>query len=237
MKVAFLGSSDFVGPVKQAIAKNFELVENEPDLIVVASYGKILSKEELSLPKYGALNIHPSKLPKYRGPSPIQSQILDGISESAVSFIKMDEEVDHGPIVASIPFEISNEDTFESAAKKAFNVSADNLSKILEEYVSGKIKQVEQNHKEATYTKLLTRNDGYVDLSSESEVENWKLKIERAIRAFYPWPGVWSKFNGKVVKLLPEKKIQVEGKRPMTYKDFINGYEEGEKFLKELNLT
>lgn len=229
MKIAFLGSSEFVKPVKDTIARSFELVEKNPELIIVASYGKILSKTQLSTPKYGAINIHPSHLPKYRGPSPIQNQILDGVKESAITFIKMDEEVDHGPILKTIPFEILDNDTFESAAKRAFDTAANALPQVIREFTSGKIELIEQNHSEASYTKLLRKEDGYV---GDNPPEN----LERRIRAYYPWPSVWTKFNGKIVKLLPDSKIQVEGKKLMTYKDFINGYKEGEKFLGKFNL-
>lgn len=240
MKILFLGTPDFVLPVRKSVEENFEAVDSikNCDLIVVASYGKILTAEELSFPKYGAINIHPSALPKYRGPSPIQTQILDGVEKSAITFIKMDEEVDHGPIIGQIPFEIKDSDTFGNVAQRAFKIAGEHLPKVISNYIKGQIKLSSQDDSKATYTPRLTRQSGFIDLSNKLEIENWKLKIERAVRAYYPWPGVWfkSKLNGKeqIIKLLPEQKIQVEGKKPMDYKDFTNGYKEGKNILSKL---
>lgn len=239
-KVLFLGTPDFVRPVKKALEENFELVSNIEiaDLIVVASYGKILKSKELNTPKYGAINIHPSALPKYRGSSPIQTQILDNVKESAITFIKMDEEVDHGDIIEQIPFEIKDSDTFESAVKRAFQLASMHLPNLVSNYIKEPTKITPQDDSKATYTEHLTRQSGYIDFSNELEIENWKLKIERAVRAYHPWPGVWFKTKvggqNRVVKLLPDQKIQVEGKKPMSYKDFMNGYSEGRKILEQL---
>lgn len=162
MKIKFLGTPDYVSPIKNAIAKNFELVDSDPDLIVVASYGKILTQEELSKPKYGCINIHPSQLPKFRGPTPIQTQILKNIRKSGISFIKMDKEIDHGPILKIIPFEITDSDTFESAVDRAFSAAAEELPGVISDYISGKIKPIEQKHEEATITQILKREDGFL---------------------------------------------------------------------------
>ncbi|MBU1031558.1 methionyl-tRNA formyltransferase, partial [Patescibacteria group bacterium] len=99
MKIAFLGTPQFVQPIKDRLAKHFTLTDslNEADLGVVAAYGRILTKEELNAPKCGFINVHPSLLPKYRGPSPIQSAILNGDKISGITIIKIDEEMDHGP--------------------------------------------------------------------------------------------------------------------------------------------
>ena len=238
VKIIFFGTPDFVDPVRKVLRENFELVKRleDSDLIVVASYGRILTKDELEIPKYGAINIHPSKLPKYRGSSPIQNQILDRVKESAITFIKMDEEVDHGPIIASLPFEILESDTFESAINKAFKKASGVLPDIINEFVEGKIKPVEQNHSQASYTKHLVKDDGYFDANNPPSSD----KLDRMIRAYHPWPGVFTKFRIKNqelrIKLLPNERVQVEGKKPMAYKDFINGYKEGKEFLTKLNL-
>ena len=238
VKVCFLGTSDFVEPVREVIKNNFELVSDIKtcDLIVVASYGKILSKEILESPKYGAINIHPSDLPKYRGPSPIQTQIIDGVRESAVTFIKMDEEVDHGPILEKISFEISDNDTFESAVAKAFEIGAGHTVDVIERYISNQIDVTIQDDSQATFTKILRKEDGFINLDNPPNPE----VLERMIRAYFPWPGVWVKFKinseEKVIKILPDKKIQVEGKNIVNYKDFVNGYENGGELLKKLQL-
>lgn len=239
MKIVFFGSGQFVEPVREELRNNFDLITDikDCDLIVVASYGKILSKEILNTPKYGAINIHPSDLPKYRGSSPIQSQILDGVKNSAVTFIKMDEEVDHGPILEKISFEISDNDTFESAVARAFKLASGQVAEVIERYVNNRINAVLQDDSKATFTKILKKEDGFIDLDSSLNPET----LNKMVRAYYPWPGVWLKFKVqneklKVIKLLPNKKIQVEGKTPMDYKDFINGYENGGELLKKLHL-
>lgn len=237
MKVAFLGTPSFVQLIKEELAKNFTLVDslNEADLGVVAAYGRILTKNELNTPKYGCINIHPSLLPKYRGPTPVQTAILNGDKETGVTIIKLDEEVDHGPILAQVKKPIFLTDTSESLYKRLFEKGAQLLPITLHEYINGLIKPVAQNHSKATFTKPLTRTDGYIDISDTISSE----RLGQMIRAYYPWPGTWAKWKmkdgkWKILKFLPEKKIQVEGKKPMSYKDFLNGYPEVKGILKFL---
>lgn len=250
-KIVFFGTSDFAaGPVLSVLEKNFDVVSSirqpikfdeqtlkefknlNADFFVVASFGQILPNEILNIPKIASINIHPSLLPKYRGPSPIQSQILNNDTKTGVTFIKMDDEVDHGPILAQIDDEIKNDDTFESLAKRLFEKSANHLFEVLNNYAEDKL--IPQNDSLATYTKLLTKTDGYIDASI---INNKSSIINRMIRAYYPWPGVWTKYNLSnkeiIIKLLPNEKVQVEGKKQMSYKDFINGYSAGGKILLE----
>lgn len=236
IRVCFFGTSKFVEPVREAIKNSFELTEDfkNSDLIVVASYGKILSKEIIESPKYGAINIHPSDLPKYRGPSPIQMQIIDGVKKSAVAFIKMDEEVDHGSVLKKIPFEILDDDTFQSLVDRVFILASENIVSVIEGYINKQIDPVPQDHTQATFTRILKKEDGFINLNHvlSSEI------LEKMIRAYFPWPGVWTKLKinsgEKIIKLLPNKMIQVEGKNPMSYTDFINGYGEGRQILNQL---
>lgn len=222
LSVVFLGTPSFVQPIKAALAKHFTLVDNpsEADLGVVAAYGKILKQEELSAPKYGLINVHPSLLPKYRGPSPIQQAVLNGDKTSGISIIKMDEEVDHGPILYQETLELSDRDTFDSLSKRMFQRSAEILPQLIKDFIEGKITQEEQNHTEATYCSMLTRESGYFDLNNPPSSE----VLNKMIRAYYPWPGVWTQWNSKIVKFYPEGKIQMEGKKILSMKDFLNGY-------------
>lgn len=229
LKIVFLGTPIFVQPIKEALAKNFTLVDSlekaDPDLIgadlaVVAAYGRILNKNELNTPKYGCINIHPSLLPKYRGPSPIQSAILNGDKISGITIIKMDEDIDHGPIIYQEQIELSNDDNFDILSKKMFRRSAKVLPKIIEGFTTKKINPVPQDHLQATFCIKLTRNSGYFDINNLPEAE----KLDRMIRAFYPWPGVWCKWKDKIVKFLPGNLIQMEGKKIIPMKDFLNGY-------------
>ena len=156
LKVAFLGTPQFVQPVKKELARYFGLVDslNEADLCIVAAYGKILTKEELDTPKYGCINVHPSLLPKYRGPSPIQQAILNGDQVSGITIIKMDEEVDHGPIIYQEELELSSIDNFDTLSKKMFQRAAEILPKIIEDFIAGRVKPKRQNDAIATFCQV-----------------------------------------------------------------------------------
>lgn len=220
MTIIFLGTPPFVQPVKEELTKYFTLVDSldKADLAVVAAYGKILTPEELNAPKYGCINIHPSLLPKYRGPSPIQTAILNGDSASGITIIKMDKEIDHGPIIYQEQIELSGSDNFDTLSKKMFLCASEVLPKIIEDFVNGKIKPIEQNHKAASFCNRLTREDGYFDINNPPEM------LDRMIRAYYPWPNAWTRWNGKIVKFYPKGLIQMEGRKVMPLRDFLNGY-------------
>jgi methionyl-tRNA formyltransferase len=159
----------------------------EPDLIVVVDYGKIIPKNILDIPKFGALNVHPSLLPRHRGATPIQSTIFEGDEKTGVTIILMDEQVDHGPIVAVSDFESPITDlTRRELSKKLAELGSDLLLKMLPQWLAGEIKPAAQDESKATYTKILTKEDGKID---------WKksvAEIERQIRAFEGWPGTWT---------------------------------------------
>ena len=157
------------------------------DLFVVASFGKIIPKELLDIPKYGALNVHPSLLPKYRGPSPIQTAILNGDSETGVTIMLMDEEMDHGPILAISNFQFSIfKKTYGELEKDLSELGAKLLTGVITDWISGKIKPRPQNHDAATYTKKIVKEDGRVNWHESAEV------IERRIRAYTPTPGAFT---------------------------------------------
>src|SRR3989338_11561265 len=141
--------------------------ELKPDLCVIVAYGKIIPKDYLNLPKYGFVNIHPSLLPKYRGPSPIQSAILNGETETGVSIMLVDAEMDHGPIIAKREFSISNFkfSNHDELAKELFTLGGKLLIEILPKYISGEIKPEPQDHSQATFTKMFTREDGRINWS------------------------------------------------------------------------
>ena len=208
------------------ISSKLSSINNSFDIAILAAFGQIIPKEILTIPKYGFLNVHPSLLPKYRGPSPIRTPILEGETKTGVTIIKLDKELDHGPILDQKEITIDKLDTLMSLTEKLAKFGADLLIETLPYYLSGKIKPKEQDHAQATYTKRLTKKDGYINLDNPSD----PIKLDRLIRAFYPWPGVWSKLmvNGKwlIVKFLPDSPflIQPEGKRPLTIRQFRNGY-------------
>src|SRR5258708_2322043 len=143
-----------------------QLSSLSPDLIVVASYGKLIPQSVLDIPKYGALNVHPSLLPKYRGATPIQSAILHGDTNSGITVIKMDKEMDHGPIVYREEYNFSADDTFESLANKMFKRAAEILVRLIPDVVAGIVEDKEQNHDQATFCSQLKKDDGYFEIGN-----------------------------------------------------------------------
>lgn len=212
-----------------------KLKDEDADLGIVADFGIIIKQDVLDIFPQGFLNIHPSLLPKYRGPTPVQTAILNGDIETGVTIIKIDEKMDHGPILAQEEIEITNENSFEML-KILFAHGANLLEKVLIDYVEEILTPIEQNEEEASYTKMLTKKDGEISIEKVPSKE----KLMNMIRAFYPWPGIWFKTTlgnkETIIKLLPENKIQVEGKNPMGLKDFLNGYPDGKQIIKKLSL-
>ncbi len=203
---------------EEFIADNSTLLA--ADLFVVSSYGKIIPQSLLDIPKFGALNVHPSLLPKYRGASPVRAVILAGEKKTGVTIIKMDEKMDHGPIVKTSEIILSGQEDLPILITKLFHIGAQLLVEIIPQFIAGKVKLIEQNHNQATFCKLTKKEDGYFEIDNPPNPEI----LDRMIRAYSPWPGVWTKWNNKIVKFLPEGKIQMEGKNPLSLKDFLNGY-------------
>jgi methionyl-tRNA formyltransferase len=236
------GTSEVILTPEQFNNKTLQQLKDlKPDMFVVAAYGKILPREVLSIPKYGSVNIHPSLLPKYRGPSPIQTAILNDDEETGVTIIKMDEEVDHGPILAQWSVQISTTDTFESLHTALFQQTAAKLPAIIADYREGKITPAVQNDAEATYCLKITREDGFIDLNKPVD----RSLVDRKIRAFYPWPTAWIRLDkdyggqakkGAILKLLPGGKIQLEGKNTVSKKDFLNGYPQSKELFERLGI-
>lgn len=162
-------------------AKNL-LRNYNPDLFILAAYGKIIPKAVLEIPILGNLNIHPSLLPFFRGSSPIHAAILSGVSETAATIIQMDEEIDHGPIVAQEKINLSGIETYDALQKILSEYSANLLLKILPDYCAGSIKPAAQDHFKASFTKLIKSEDALIDWSRSAD------EIDRQIRAYHLWP-------------------------------------------------
>ena len=158
------------------------MMNYDPDLFILAAYGKIIPKTVLEIPKLGNLNIHPSLLPHFRGSSPIHAAILSGAPETAVSIIQMDEEIDHGPIVAQEKIKLSGTETYDALQKILSESSANLLLKILSDYCSGRIKPEAQDHSKASFTKLIKSEDARIDWLKSAD------EIDRQIRAYHLWP-------------------------------------------------
>jgi len=169
----------------------------EPDLFIVASYGKIIPKEVLAIPKKWCLNVHPSLLPRWRGASPIQATILNGDEETGATIMLMDEEMDQGPIIQNSKFKIQNSKiVYKELEEKLIEESAKLLLGTLPKWLNGKITPLPQDHSKATFCKIIKKADGKIDFNEPAEI------LERKIRALNPWPGTFFEINGKIYKIL-----------------------------------
>ncbi len=204
---------------------------------VLAYFGLIIPKSMIPLFPKGIINIHPSLLPAYRGTTPGQTAILLGETITGVTIMILDNEIDHGPILAREIEPIFPNDTAITLYMRLFTRGVALLQRVLPDYLSGKIQSQHQEHAKATYTKPLTRKSGFL---ADTQLVSPGL-LERMIRAYFPWPGAWSRvtqlnesnLTGKIVKFLPQEYIQVEGKKPVSYRDFSNGYPEAKMWVKK----
>lgn len=201
-----------------------QIAETKLDFIVVQDYGLILPQRLLDIPKYAPLNIHHSLLPKYRGPSPAPSAILAGDRIAGVTIIHMIDKVDAGDIYAQKEYTLKPGETTESLLAKLNTLGGHLVVDVINAIVAKKFVRRKQVELEATYTHHMEKTDGYIDLNNPPTFEI----LYRMIRAYYPWPDVWTYMDinnqRKIIKFLPEDKLQVEGKKPMSRKDFYNGY-------------
>lgn len=166
-----------------------------PDLIVVFAYGKILPKEVLEIPRAGCWNIHLSLLPKYRGASPVQWAILEGENTTGVTIMLMDEGMDTGPILLQREIKIEEIDTTPTLLSKLVEISVQALRETLSLYKQGKLIPRPQPADGISYAPLIKKEDGYTDFTEPAS------RIVRKLRAFTPWPGVYTKFRGKILKI------------------------------------
>lgn len=207
-----------------------------PTLAVLASYGAFIPNEVINLFPNGIINIHPSLLPLYKGPSPIQYTLLNGDTQTGVTLIKLDSEIDHGPILSQKPYSLTGNETTDDLLFILFEIGAEMVEREITKLENGEAQtEKPQDHSKETWSYKIERKDGQISLKNPPGKE----QLDNMIRAYYPWPGVWFNLNlkgqAKIVKILPEGKIQVEGKKPMFYKDFVNGFgEEGKRILELL---
>ncbi len=201
------------------------------NLYIVASYGKIIPKIVIDLPKYKVLNIHPSLLPKYRGPSPLQEQILNNEKEVGVSIMLVDEQVDHGAVVSQKIVAVEGWPAgFNYLQEKLAAEGSQLLAEILPDWIKGKIEPVAQDDSLATFTKKVQKQDGLLDLSKDS------LKNYLKILAFEEWPKTYFEIEkgAQKIRVIVKKAISEngllkilnvipEGKKEMLYSDFLRG--------------
>ena len=228
-----------------------DLAELAPDAVIVAAYGLFLPEKVLQLPRLGCLNIHPSLLPRHRGPSPVATAILDGDETSGVTIMLLDEGIDTGPILAQHKTLIADNETAEELTERLFDLGSELLVDTLDQWERGQIVPTPQNDEEASVTRRLEREDGRIDWSQSAD------SIARRVRAFTPWPGTFTTWRGRTLKVLRARPVdghldgapgtvvrlddstiavftgrgaleihslQLEGRRAMDAADFVRGY-------------
>ena len=176
--------------------------ELQPDLLVVVAYGQIIPASVLSIPRLGAVNVHGSLLPRHRGAAPVAHAILAGDAETGVTIMRMDEKLDHGPILAMRATTIAAAEDAAALTSRLAEIGAQLLVETVDRIEQ--IKEVEQEHDQATLAPRLTREDG------ELEGDESASEIDRRVRALQPWPGVTLPTKRGRVKVL---KGHVEGDR------------------------
>ena len=228
------------------IDEEFEyLKELNLDLGIVVAYGQILPKKVLNLSKKGFLNIHASLLPKWRGAAPIQRSILSNENETGVTFMKINEKLDSGPICSKYKIEISDQDNTEILSEKLSNLSAEKIFENVQKILKDEAIFEDQNEAQATYAKKIKKNEGKINWKEDAYI------ILAKVNGLYPKPGCWFNFennrykilkavlsgqNKKPGEILDEKltiscgsksikviKIQREGKKPQSVEDFLLG--------------
>ena len=172
------------------------LVELKPDAIVVAAYGQILRQTVLDIPPFGCINIHPSLLPVYRGMSPVPSAILNGDEFTGVSIMLLDKGVDTGPVLERAQIPVAAQDNTGLLMEKLSRLGAQLLLDTLPRWFNKTITPQSQNNANATYTKTLTKEAGKIDWNL-SAMELW-----RRVRAYQPWPGCYTQWQGKQLKII-----------------------------------
>ena len=188
--------------LRQDAEARSELADLAPDAIIVAAYGLFLPEEVLQLPRLGCLNIHPSLLPRHRGASPVATAILDGDEVSGVTIILLDEGVDTGPILAQRETKISEDETAEGLTERLFSLGSELLTDTLDLWNRGHIAPTPQNDDYASVTRRLAREDGRIDWSQSADT------LARRVRAFTPWPGTFTTWRGRTLKILGARPVE-----------------------------
>ncbi len=171
------------------------LVETEPDLFIVAAFGLIFRQRTLDIPRFGALNIHPSPLPRYRGASPIMAAVLEGDRETGVSLMAMDTGIDTGAVISFESVVVAGDDTAESLGARLATIAAAQLVRDAPRWASGELRATPQAG-EASLTRTLTKADGQIDWARPA------IELERHIRAMWPWPRAWTAVDDATLQVI-----------------------------------
>jgi methionyl-tRNA formyltransferase len=206
------------------------------DVFIVASYGKIIPEAVLSIPPYKTLNVHPSLLPKYRGASPLQSAMLDDAKDTGVTIMRIDAQMDHGPIVAQKNIHLDEWPPYNMFEEMMAREGGRMLVELLPEWIAGRISETEQDHGAATYSTKFTKEDGEIPFKNGWVVGD-EYALFRKIQAFSNWPQTFFfiEREGKKLRIkisavsFADRKLQIEkvipeGGREMDWESFARGY-------------
>jgi methionyl-tRNA formyltransferase len=185
-----------------------ELAALQPNVIVVAAYGQILPKAVLELPPHKCINLHPSLLPRFRGASPVAAAILSGGESTGVSVMIMDEGLDTGPVLAKRQVPILPEDTTGSLISRLSVIASELLIEVLALWPKGELTPQPQNEAEASYSGTISKEDGEIDWGLAA------VQIWRQVRAYQPWPGCYTRWRGKQLKVLEAVPLPAREKLP-----------------------
>ena len=222
----------------------------EIDAYIVAAFGQILPQTVLDIPKYGSINVHASLLPRWRGAAPIQAVIREGDTETGITIMLMDAGLDTGPILSQRSIPIEEDETGQSLHDKLAKIGGELLIETLPQYLNGEIQPQLQDDSLVTFAPTLKKSEGQIDWTQDAK------RIERTVRAYTPWPGTYTLWNGKQIKIhsgyvgdgnIPVGRVtehnhqiaigtgdgifyptqlQMQGKKSMSIEDFVNGYQE-----------
>ena len=172
------------------------LNELKPDIILVVSFGQMIPKNLLNIPKYGFINIHASLLPKLRGAAPIQRSIMNRDKESGISIMKINENLDTGPVCNTYRIKINQNDNFINISEKLSHLASEKILDNLDNILNGEAKFLEQDHSKATYAEKILKSEGLIDWTDSAD------KILGKINGLFPTPGAFFNFSGERYKIL-----------------------------------
>lgn len=175
------------------------------DMFVVIAYGRILTREILSIPRFYSIGLHASLLPKYRGASPINHAILNAEKKTGVTAFKLDKKMDAGDIILRREVDILDSDNAETLSFKLAETGADLIVEAVKATEDNNVRFIKQDEREATFTSKLKKEDGAIDWLKDA------VSIHNKVRAFYGWPGAFSKLNGRAIKVLATEVADTQG--------------------------
>jgi methionyl-tRNA formyltransferase len=185
-----------------------ELKQWQPDVYVVTAFGQILPQSVLDIPPFGSINVHASLLPRWRGAAPLQACIRAGDDQTGVTIMKMDAGLDTGPMLSQRALPLAPDETGQSLHDKMSVIGAEALIDTLPHYLNGKLRPQAQPEEGVTYAPQIEKEEGRIDWTKSA------VEIERLVRAFTPWPGTFTSWDGKLLKILKALPPQANGGNP-----------------------